>query len=115
MAATQDAGRSFTANLVILDEWAFQQYAEEIYTSAYPTINRLGSGQVIGLSTAKRLTFYETMWKAAEAGKNKFKAIFLPWWTDPAGTRNGMRIQNGTCQFIPALIPVTAEEALKCG
>jgi len=48
-----DSGRSFTANLVILDEWAFQQFAEEIWAASYPTINRPTGGQVIGLSTNK--------------------------------------------------------------
>jgi hypothetical protein len=87
MAATEDAGRSFTVNLVLLDEWAFQQYAEEIFTSAYPTINRPTGGQVIGISTAKRLTFFEKMWKEAVLDKNGFVPIFLPWWTDPRRTK----------------------------
>ena len=39
-SAAPDSGRSFTANLVIIDEWAFQQWAREIWTAAYPTINR---------------------------------------------------------------------------
>lgn len=116
MAATEDAGRSFTANLVILDEWAFQQYAKEIYTSAYPTINRPGGGQVIGLSTAKRLTFYEEMWNAAVAGKNKFKAIFLPWWTDPRRTPEWY---DDTKKNLPSSYmqeyPATPEEAFSAG
>src|SRR5690606_13605286 len=45
MTSNPNAGRSFTANLVILDEWAFQQFAEEIWTAAYPTINRPTGGQ----------------------------------------------------------------------
>lgn len=116
MAATEDAGRSFTANLVILDEWAFQQYAEEIYTSAYPTINRPLGGQVIGLSTAKRLTFFESMWKLASAGKNKFKTVFLPWWTDPRRTPEWYEdtkkdLPNSYMQEYPA----TPEEAFSAG
>lgn len=116
MAASADAGRSFTANLVILDEWAFQQWAEEIYTSAYPTINRPNGGQVIGLSTAKRLTFYEQMWHLAQAGKNKFKAIFLPWWTDPRRTPEWY---ENTKKDLPRSYmqeyPSTPEEAFSAG
>ena len=116
MAATEDAGRSFTANLVVLDEWAYQQYAEEIFTSAYPTINRPGGGQVIGLSTAKRLTYYESVWEAAVAGKNKFKAIFLPWWTDPRRTpewyeETKANLPNSYMREYPA----TPEEAFSVG
>ena len=53
------AGRSFTANMLILDEWAFQSNAREIWLSTYPTINRPTGGKVIGLSTIDRGTLFE--------------------------------------------------------
>jgi len=83
MSAGRDSGRSFTADLVVLDEWAFQQFAREIWNAAYPTINRKGGGQVIGLSTAKRMTLFEEIWKKAVAGLNTFNTIFLSWRVDP--------------------------------
>jgi hypothetical protein len=86
MPASQDAGRSFTANLVLLDEWAFQQWAREIWASAYPTINRPTGGKVIGLSTAKRMTLFEDIWKKSVAKRNTFNRIFLSWRTDPRRT-----------------------------
>jgi len=86
LTAAQDSGRSLTANLVILDEWAFQQWAREIWASAYPTINRPTGGQVIGLSTAKRLTLFEEIWRKATQGVNTFARVFLPWNTDPRRT-----------------------------
>lgn len=89
-AAAKNSGRSFTANLVMLDEWAFQQWAYEIWSSAYPTINRPGAtvedGQVIGLSTAERNTLFEDICEDALAGKNNFKLVFLPWHSDPRRT-----------------------------
>lgn len=45
------SSRSFTANLLIFDEWAYQQHAEEIWVSGLPVINRPTGGKVIGLST----------------------------------------------------------------
>ena len=87
MASSPDAGRSFTANLILLDEWAFQQWAEEIWTSAYPIINRPTGGQVIGLSTSKRNTLFEEIWEKATKGENNFARIFLAWDTDRAGPR----------------------------
>ncbi|MBR4079131.1 MAG: terminase family protein, partial [Christensenellaceae bacterium] len=42
------AARSFTANLIIFDEWAYQQNAEEIWISGLPTVNRPNGGKVIG-------------------------------------------------------------------
>jgi hypothetical protein len=81
--SSADAGRSFTANLVLMDEWAYQLFAEQIWTAAYPTINRPTGGQVIGLSSGKRGTWFETVWNNAKAGLNSFFTIFLNWRTDP--------------------------------
>jgi hypothetical protein len=86
MSAAPDSGRSFTANLVLLDEWAFQQWAREIWSAAYPTINRPTGGKVIGLSTAKRMTLFEEIWRKAKQGVNTFNTIFLSWRTDPRRT-----------------------------
>lgn len=86
MPAAKDSGRSFTANLVIIDEWAFQQWAQEIWTAAYPTVNRPTGGKVIGLSTGLRGTLFEQIWQGAESGENTFHATFLPWTTDPRRT-----------------------------
>lgn len=83
MTSSADSGRSFTANLVVLDEWAFQQYAQEIWDSAFPVINRPTGGQVIGISTGKRGTLFEEIFWDAWQGKNTFTAVFLPWWSDP--------------------------------
>ena len=77
--ASADAGRSFTADLIILDEWGFQQYAEAIWQAGFPTINRPGGGQVIGLSTMRLGTLFADLW----ANSAVFNKIFLPWDTDP--------------------------------
>lgn len=72
--------RSFTADLVIFDEWAFQQWAEQIWLSAAPTINRPTGGQFIGLSTNMHGTLFEEMYTNKENG---FNHIFIPWYADP--------------------------------
>jgi hypothetical protein len=87
MPAAKDSGRSFTANLVIIDEWAFQQWAHEIWTAAYPTINRPTGGKVIGISTGLRGTLFEEIWNGATTEENGFHATFLPWTTDPRRTK----------------------------
>jgi len=84
--AAPDSGRSFTANLVILDEWAFQQWAREIWTAAYPTINRPTGGKLIGLSTIERGSLFEDIWIKSKDGDNTFNRIFLGWDTDPRRT-----------------------------
>lgn len=79
LPATKGSGRSLTANIVLLDEWAYQEYASEIWDSAYPTINRPTGGKVIGLSTIKRGTKFEELWLA----DNSFNKIFLSVFIDP--------------------------------
>ncbi len=85
--SSPDSARSFTASLVILDEWAFQMYAQEIWAAAYPVINRPTGGKVIGISTAKIGSFFEEVWRGAMKGTNKFHPVFLPWYSDPRRTQ----------------------------
>jgi hypothetical protein len=85
------AARSFTANKVIMDEWAFHPFAEEIWEAAYPTINRATGGKVIGISTADKGTLHEDIWQNAKwefkgekgSGKNSFTGMFIPWYAHP--------------------------------
>ena len=73
-------GRSFTADLIVIDEWAFQQFAREIWASAFPVVNRPEGGRVIGLSTIKRGTLFEEIFTGRGNG---FHKLFLPWSADP--------------------------------
>ncbi len=111
MASAPGAGRSFTANLIIFDEWAFQPFAEEIYTAGFPTINRPTGGQVIGLSTIERGSFFEEIFTNPDNGFNK---IFIPWFADP---RRDAEWYENTKRALGDLItqeyPSSIEEALK--
>lgn len=108
-ASSKSSGRSFTANLLILDEWAFQQFAREIWSSAYPTINRPTGGKVIGVSTIDRGTLFEELF----VEDNGFNKLFLPWYSDP---RRTIEWYNSTKQDLGDNItqeyPATVEEAL---
>jgi len=87
LPASADTAHSFTADVMILDEWALHPFANEIWTGAFPTINRPDySGRIIGLSTGRRGTLFEEIWNDTVAGRNKFARIFLPWWADPRRT-----------------------------
>jgi hypothetical protein len=116
LTSAPGSGRSFTENLIILDEWAFQQWAEEIWASVYPTVNRPTGGQVIGLSTNKRGSLFEATWINAVKGLNSFARMFLPWWTDPRRTKEWYEqtkkdLPHSWMQEYPA----TPEEALSAG
>lgn len=79
-ASSPSVARSFTADLVIIDEWAFQQFADEIWASAFPVVNRTGGGRVVGLSTIRRGSLFEELYTNPDNG---FFKIFLPWTADP--------------------------------
>ncbi len=107
--ASPAAGRSFTGNILLLDEWAFQEAADEIWTSAYPTINRPTGGKVIGLSTIKKGTLFEYLWTS----ENAFHKIFLSVFSDPRRTQEWYE-QTATDLGVKVKqeYPRTAEEAL---
>lgn len=114
MTSAPDSGRSFTANLVLIDEWAFQQWAEEIWSAAYPTINRPTGGQVIGLSTMNLGTLFLQIWQDAVKGINDFNPVFLGWDTDPRRTQEWY---EATKRTLPVTYkqeyPATPEEAMQ--
>ena len=116
MSAAPDSGRSFTANLVILDEWAFQPFAADIFNSAYPTINRPTGGQVIGLSTNVRGSFFEGIVAKSMKKLNNFALVFVPWWADP---RRDSAWYEQTKTDLPHSYrqeyPSTPEEAMSAG
>lgn len=118
LTSSPDSGRSLTANLIILDEWAFQEYASKIWAAAYPTINRPTGGQVIGLSTAKRGTFFNKIWDEAMEGLNGFTPIFLPWSADPRrtqewyeATKKALPVDGDSDANYHTEYPETSEEA----
>lgn len=82
MPATKTSGRSFTASLVILDEFAFVQWPKELYTALKPTID--AGGQLIILSTANGTgnLFYELV-ERARKGVGRFAFRFLDWRARP--------------------------------
>ena len=114
LTSSPDTGRSLTANIALLDEWAFQQWAVEIWSAAFPTINRPTGGQVIGLSTMKLGTLFHQIWAEAVEGLNDFKAVFLGWFTDPRRTKEWY---EQTKRTLPVTYkqeyPATPEEAMQ--
>lgn len=83
--ATQNAGRSLTASLVILDECGFLQWATQLYTAMKPVID--GGGQLIVLSTANGIgNLFHRLWSRTVKKLTNFHSIFLPWWSRPGRT-----------------------------
>ena len=110
LASSPGAGRSFTANLIVFDEWAFQQFAEEIWKAGFPTINRPNGGKVIGLSTIERGSLFEEIFTDPDNGFNK---IFIPWYADPRRDEEWYKnTKRALGDLITEEYPATIEEAL---
>jgi len=102
--------RSFTADLLIFDEWAYQQWADQIWTSALPAVNRPNGGKFIGLSTNQRGTLFENKFTEKDNGFNK---IFIPWMADPRRDEEWYeRTRLDMGGDITQEYPATVEEAL---
>ena len=82
-AQSEDAGRGFTAALVIMDEAAFMPYADDIWGSVYPSVMD-SNGQCIVISTSNGVgNWYHQTWLSAEEGENDFYPVYIPWWMFP--------------------------------
>ena len=79
---SDDAGRSESLSLLIIDEAAFIGNFDEIWTGLYPTIST--GGRAIVLSTPNGVGGqYYKLYKDAESNQNEFKAISLKWDVHP--------------------------------
>jgi len=82
-AATPDAGRGIAATLVVLDEMAWMEYGDEIYTAVTPTLAETG-GRLIILSSVKgRNNLFARLWEAAQDEASPWSPHFLPWHVHP--------------------------------
>lgn len=81
-SSSGDAGRSKALSLLVLDEAAFIEQAEEIWTSAYNTLST--GGRAIILSTPNGVgNWFHRMWVEAEKKRNDFTTLKLPWNLHP--------------------------------
>lgn len=86
LPATKGAGRSATASLVILDEHAHQDWADEILLALAPAVEH---GKLFSISTANgEGALHSRIYLEAKEGRNGFQAVFIPWWAHPARDAN---------------------------
>jgi hypothetical protein len=78
LPSKSDPARGRSVYLVVVDEWAFLENAEDAWASIEP-IADVG-GRIIGLSTANGYgNFFQELWAGSENGENNFHPIFEPW------------------------------------
>lgn len=85
LVGTPAAARSETAGFVIVDEFAFQRNAAEIWRGLYPTIE--GGGKIAMPSTGDGVSGdaaeFAEKWSGAVSGANGFHPLFWPWDSRP--------------------------------
>lgn len=88
-ATTINAGRSASANILFLDEFAFipQNIASKFYTSAYPIISNSTTSKVIICSTPQGHNHFYHMQRMAELGENEYKRLVITWDSVPGRDR----------------------------
>lgn len=77
-------GRSYTANLVIVDEADFVPDLNEVLNAVQPTID--AGGQLFLLSTPNKATpqsMFKQIYKEAKEGAIGWVSVFLAWWVAP--------------------------------
>lgn len=112
------AGRSYTSTVVIVDEWAFQDYAADIYGGLEPTLGQYG--QLIGVSTANGPsgTFY-SIYDGAVKEENGFLPIFLRYDLRPGRTEEWRELEDrkfraaGTPERTASEYPRSWQEAFR--
>jgi len=80
-AGSPEAGRGTTPTVAHLSEVAFWQFDEKILAGLFQGIPNAPGTEVILESTANGISgeFYR-LWKTAEAGRNEYVPIFIPWF-----------------------------------
>jgi len=82
LPSTEDAGRSFTADVVLVDEAAFHKFADANFEAYEPTLD--GGGQLIVCSTANGVHgLFAELWRDAVAKVSDLVPVFIPWWARP--------------------------------
>lgn len=81
LASSKEAGRSFSATHLVLDELAFIEYADDIWQSANATLSQT-RGRVTAISTPKgRANLFARIFETP--GHMGFKTFSYGWWNVP--------------------------------
>jgi hypothetical protein len=83
LPGSEDAGSTYTATLVIMDEWAKIARARGLLNAALGTLSASG-GKFVGISTAKGLrNLFAEIWKDSIIGANDYYPLFIPTTAHP--------------------------------
>lgn len=120
MAFATTGGRSYTFSLVLVDEADFQPDLESLIRSTKPTVD--AGGRMIMLSTSDKSapgSRFKAIYRAAKAGANEWRGVFLPWTARPSRTvewyeaqKRDTEANTGALDDLYQEYPATDTEAL---
>lgn len=121
MAFPTTGGDSYTASLVIADEFDLVQNQSEMLGSVQPTIDN--GGRMILLSRpdkARPNTEFKNRYKGAMMGSNEWSPVFLPWYVHPRrdsawyeARKAEALTTTGSLDEVHEQYPATEQEALQ--
>lgn len=82
IATSEDAGRSEAVSFLIIDEAAFIQRFDELWTGLYSTIAAGGRATILSTPNGVGNKFHQ-LCVDAQDGKNEFKFHQFMWWAHP--------------------------------
>jgi len=82
VATSLDALRGYTPTLMILDEAAFIEGGQALWTACLASIGTGGKATLISTPNGLDEIYYEA-YEGSLNGTNKFKITHLKWWQDP--------------------------------
>lgn len=82
-STTSTSIRGKSVNIIVLDEFAFVENAEEFYTSTFPTISAGKKTKVIITSTPNGMNLFYKIFNEAKNNLNSYVALEFDWTHDP--------------------------------
>ena len=82
VGTSPDALRGYTPNILVLDEAAFIEGADELWTASAASLSTGGRAIFISTPNGQDPLYYKTYDESIK-GKNDFKIFDMYWWQDP--------------------------------
>lgn len=84
LTSGKGSGRSYTATILVMDEAAFIQGANDIWAAASPTLTTTGGKAVIISTPWEEEGFFYELVENCRANRSVFKLVEIPWRSIPA-------------------------------
>lgn len=81
-AASQSPARGYAASDILLDEFAFWPWQEEMFKAIRPTVSRGGSITVLSTPDSEG-DLYHSLWQRAQNPNTSWHSHYLPWTVCP--------------------------------